>query len=106
MFCKKWFRRSIRDRANKYISLLLACKIRLHDVPKSVRMDPQVTARIHTAAFRVDRAFPIERFEEDLRLVRFEKYCAKTTNDVVLLNVLEGVEKRAKMSYEILKKGD
>ena len=107
MCLKRWRRKSMRERADKYISMLLDCKIRLRDVPKSVRMNPQVAARIHTAAFRVDRALGIARFREDLALLKYEQFCADDADDTVLSEVLKGVEKRAKWSYEILKeKGD
>ena len=104
MLCRKCFRQSIRKRADKYISLLLDGKIRLKDVPECVRLNPPVASRIHTAAFRADRAFPLERFAEDLKLVKLEQSRAKGINDELLLNILKGVEQRAMSSYENLKK--
>lgn len=102
MCLKKLFCHSMHARAEKYESLLLNDKIRLKDVPKSVRLDPYFAARVHTVAFRVDRAVSIERFEEDLRLVEFERFCAERTNNVGLLQVLDSVLKCAKRSYSYL----
>lgn len=101
---KKSFARIQQNRADKFMFLLIDDKIRLKDVPKSVRMSAPMATRIHTAAFRIDRAYPIERFEEDLRLLEFEQFLAKEQNDIVLLKVLQNIEKRAKWMYNILKK--
>lgn len=50
----------------KYALLLLTRKIRLWDVPKRLRRDPEYAPGIYIIGFRADRMVSRERYERDL----------------------------------------
>ena len=50
----------------KYVLLLLTGKIRLRDVPKRLRRDPEYAPGIYIIGFRADRMISRERYERDL----------------------------------------
>ena len=50
----------------KYALLLLTGKIRLRDVPKRLRRDPEYAPGIYIIGFRADRMISRERYERDL----------------------------------------
>lgn len=69
-FCGKLlstYRERRRERQyQKYVLALLTGKVRLWDVPKRLRRDPEYAPGIYIIGFRADRMVSRERYERDL----------------------------------------
>lgn len=65
-------RRYLRRRCEKYEYLLLYDKLRLPQVPASIRLNLSCASTIHIAALRTSRAISLNRFDEDIRFIAHE----------------------------------
>ena len=61
-----------RRRCEKYEYLLLYDKIRLSEVPESIRLNVNYVSILHIAALRTSRAISPERFASDLCFLTHE----------------------------------
>lgn len=59
-------------RCQKYLDMLLSCRLRLCDVPARYRLGADYALSLHIAALRVARGISTERYKEDLELLRDE----------------------------------
>ena len=68
--CMKRFFQNYR--CDKYARMLLSNRIRLFDIPASIRLAFPWACTIHAYAFRTDRAMGKEWFQEDLTFMENE----------------------------------
>lgn len=68
----QWKNRIGRRRCEKYEYLLLYDKIRLSEVPESIRLNVNYASILHVAALRTSRAISPERFAEELHFLTYE----------------------------------